>query len=206
MTTEITDTGTEGTEPAGTEITPPAWTAPATQADLDRIINERLTRERAKFADYDTVKARATKLDEIEAANLSDLDKANAARDAAETRATEREATANRKLIKAAVTTAVAGKTADGVTADDIIGYLGELTVTDDGDIDGLTETIEALLEAKAFLKSAAPAAPTAPVTTTGATNPARNSNAGQITDISGMSPPEIAQALAEGRLDSLLG
>lgn len=52
------------------------WTPPATQADLDRIVGERLARERAKFADYDTLRQKASKLDEIEQANASDLDKA----------------------------------------------------------------------------------------------------------------------------------
>lgn len=48
-------------EDGGTE-----WTAPASQADLDRIIQDRLGRERAKFADYDTLKAKADKHDEME--------------------------------------------------------------------------------------------------------------------------------------------
>ena len=33
--------------------------APATQADLDRIVGDRLARERAKFADYDDLKVKA---------------------------------------------------------------------------------------------------------------------------------------------------
>ena len=42
-----------------------------TQADLDRIINKRF----AKYADYDDLKAKADKLDEIEQANKSELQK-----------------------------------------------------------------------------------------------------------------------------------
>lgn len=38
------------------------YTPPASQADLDRIIQERISRERAKFADYDQVKAEAEQL------------------------------------------------------------------------------------------------------------------------------------------------
>ena len=48
-----------------------------TQAELDAVVKDRLKREREKYADYDAVKAIATKLDEIEAANKSELEKAN---------------------------------------------------------------------------------------------------------------------------------
>ena len=41
------------------------YTPPATQADLDRIIENRLQRERAKYADYDTYKAEAGKVSEL---------------------------------------------------------------------------------------------------------------------------------------------
>lgn len=48
-----------------------------TQAELDAVVKDRLKREREKYADYDAVKEKATKLDEIEAANKSELEKAN---------------------------------------------------------------------------------------------------------------------------------
>lgn len=38
---------------------------PASQEDLDRIIGERLKRERSKYADYDALKAQAEKADEV---------------------------------------------------------------------------------------------------------------------------------------------
>jgi hypothetical protein len=59
-----------------------AYTPPGSQADLDRIIESRLARERAKFADYDDVKAKAAKHDALEAELASDGEKAvKAARD-----------------------------------------------------------------------------------------------------------------------------
>lgn len=36
------------------------------QADVDRVVSERLARERSKFADYDDLKARAARADEAE--------------------------------------------------------------------------------------------------------------------------------------------
>ena len=47
------------------------------QADLDALIAARLERERGKYADYKDLKAKASRLDEIEAANKSELEKAN---------------------------------------------------------------------------------------------------------------------------------
>lgn len=49
------------------------------QADLDALIASRLERERAKYADYKDLKAKASRLDEIEAANKSELEKATEA-------------------------------------------------------------------------------------------------------------------------------
>lgn len=47
-----------------------------TQADVDRIVQERLARERQKYSDYDDVKAKAERYDELEAEQQSDLEKA----------------------------------------------------------------------------------------------------------------------------------
>lgn len=60
---EITDQGSE------------EFKAPASQEDLDRIIAARLDRERKKFADYDDIKARAARLDEMEEASKSETQK-----------------------------------------------------------------------------------------------------------------------------------
>lgn len=46
-----------------------------TQAELDRIVQDRLAKEKAKYADYDELKAKAAKLDEVQAASKTDLEK-----------------------------------------------------------------------------------------------------------------------------------
>ena len=46
-----------------------------TQDELNAIVNDRLSREKAKYADYAELKAKASKLDEIEEANKSELQK-----------------------------------------------------------------------------------------------------------------------------------
>lgn len=47
-----------------------------TEADLNKIIKERLDRERKKYSDYDELKAAKAKLDEFEKAKLSDEERA----------------------------------------------------------------------------------------------------------------------------------
>ena len=63
-----------------------------TQAEMDAIIGDRLKRERAKYADYDEVKAKAAKYDEAEEANKTELQKAVEERDALKARIEKLEA------------------------------------------------------------------------------------------------------------------
>jgi hypothetical protein len=55
-----------------------------TKADMSRIVAERLAKERAKHGDIAGLKAKAARLDEIEAANKTELEKATEARRAVE--------------------------------------------------------------------------------------------------------------------------
>lgn len=47
-----------------------------TQDEVNAIVTDRLTRDRAKYADYDTLKEKAEKYDQLEEANKSELQKA----------------------------------------------------------------------------------------------------------------------------------
>lgn len=76
-----TDTNAGTTEAAATEATDTkaatdnrhAFTPITTQEDLDKVIGARLARERDKYADYDDLKAAASKLAEAEA-RLAQID------------------------------------------------------------------------------------------------------------------------------------
>jgi hypothetical protein len=72
------------------------------QEALDKVISARLARATAKYADYDDVKSKAAKLDDIEAANKSELQKANERAEAAERKAAETESKALRATVAAA--------------------------------------------------------------------------------------------------------
>lgn len=83
------------------------YTPPATQADLDHIIETRLARERAKYAGYDDYKAKAAKYDEATEAAKTEQEKlaeraqrAEAERDEANSRALRLEVAAEKGLTR----------------------------------------------------------------------------------------------------------
>jgi len=51
------------------------FTPPATQAELNKVIADRIARERAKYADYGDLKAKAARFDELEQANKSEAER-----------------------------------------------------------------------------------------------------------------------------------
>lgn len=71
-TTEAQGGNNSGETPAADEFKPIT-----SQQELNAALKDRLDRERAKFKDYNDIKAKAAKLDEIEQANLSELEKSN---------------------------------------------------------------------------------------------------------------------------------
>ena len=73
MSQETNDTNTPAGAAGGT---PPAGERTFTQAQVDAIVAERLGREKAKFADYDTIKEKADKYDAAEEAGKTELQKA----------------------------------------------------------------------------------------------------------------------------------
>lgn len=68
---------TENTAPAGEANDQGSeFKAPATQADLDRIVQDRVARERAKYADYEDLKAKAGQVDSFQS-RIGELETTN---------------------------------------------------------------------------------------------------------------------------------
>jgi hypothetical protein len=72
------------------------FTPPATQDELNKIISERIARERAKFADYTDLKSKAAKFDELDQASKTEQERLTERLAAAEARAAEVEGRALR--------------------------------------------------------------------------------------------------------------
>jgi hypothetical protein len=119
------------TEPAPTEPTEPAgeWKPPASQADLDRIIQDRLARATAKFKDYDQIKAEA---EQLRALAATDQDKAvaQARKEAEETARAQAIPRVVRAEFKAAAKDA-------GLTKEQLDALLEDVDLTKYADADG---------------------------------------------------------------------
>jgi ATP-dependent Clp protease ATP-binding subunit ClpA len=77
------------------------FTPPATQDELNRIISERVSRERAKYADYNDLKKQASKYAEFEESQKSEVQRATERADALERQLAEVQLTAARAEIAA---------------------------------------------------------------------------------------------------------
>ncbi len=72
--TDQPNTPETGSKPV--EAQRPEFQPITSQEQLNALLGDRLARERAKFADYDELKAKATKFDQAEAASKTELEKA----------------------------------------------------------------------------------------------------------------------------------
>lgn len=107
------------------------YTPPATQEDLDRIVEQRLARERAKYGDYETLKEKAERLAQIEREQMSEAErlKAELEQERAERTRVEREALKNRIAAEKGVpATLLTGDTEEALTAsaDALLAFRGE--------------------------------------------------------------------------------
>lgn len=102
---------------------------------MDRIIGDRVARERAKYADYAETKAKAAKLDEIETANATETEKAvKAARSDGEKDAMSK---ANARVVRSEIkATAAALGFNDPDDAVHLFGDVSQVKVADDGAVD----------------------------------------------------------------------
>lgn len=139
-----------------------------TQDEIDRIVADRITRERKKYADYDEVK---TKLSDFEKADEErkkaamsekerlEAEKAEALRKAEEA-VTERDKTlqaANQRLIKAEFRALARelGVRPDALDDAYKLADVTAVTVDDEGNAAGVKDVVEALLKNKPYLADA---------------------------------------------------
>lgn len=152
--------GGDGTDGDGTETQTTTQSTETTtqepekkfsQADLDRIVQDRVAR--AKPADYDEIKARAAKLDELEAGQKSDLQKAVERAEKAERKLSETEAKANSILKRAAILAEAAQVASDPEIVVALLVSSEDITVSKDGEVEGVKEAVKELLKGKPILK-----------------------------------------------------
>lgn len=149
--------GSEGND--GNTGRPPAAEQTFTQADLDRIVGERLARqERTKYADYEDLKTKASELDTLKQSQLSDQEKA------VETARIEAKAQAAAEFgaykVDAEVRVATTGRLSDEQRTALLDGLDRSRFLTQAGEVD--TEKV------RTFVEAVAPAPPPPPPVTGG--------------------------------------
>jgi len=125
-----------------------------TQEELDAIIETRL--RRAIPADYESLKAMKVEKDAKDEENKTELQKAKDASALAEATAQKRIASADARLLRAAILEAATK--AGAVDAEIVVALLvssGDVTIEADGTVKGATTAVKALLKDKPFLATA---------------------------------------------------
>lgn len=181
------------------------------QGEFDRRLGAKLNQQRERIfaleqqlADFDAVKEKASKLDELEQANKSELEKAQARIIELEKKAADADTRAQEHLLRAKVIAEAAKK--DVVDPDAAFALLDRSTleIGNDGAPTNIAEAMEQLLEARPYL-----VAPSGGTTRGSADQGARTApqRAGQLTraDLQNMTDQEIVQAQKDGRFQDVL-
>ena len=122
---------------------------------VERIVAERVNRTKSQFKDYSDLKAKAEQLDKLQAERQTDLEKAVSRAEKAEAQARAEaqqreelvhqlhENTVRSEVFRSAATAEI------GLDVDDVFRLIDkdQVTVTDTGEVRGVSEAIQALAE-----------------------------------------------------------
>lgn len=124
-----------------------------TQADVDRIVADRLRRVQQKYADYDQLKEKAAKYDEIDQASKTELERERERAHRAEAECDELRQRLQQVMISAEI--AKHAGTAGAIDVGDVVKLLADspdITVGKDGQVAGAEEAVKRLAKAKPHL------------------------------------------------------
>lgn len=191
----------------GQQTTQPTVTF--TQADIDRIVKDRIERERAKFADHETLKAAKAELDALKAAQMSE-DEKRAARiteleqlaAVAQHERDEALKKANDRLIRSAFIAEAARAGAEHPEDAYRLADTDTVTISEAGEVSGVAEAVKALVQAGRLpmrkVQGQAPNLDGGAAGATGSTLPVLTAEQELIAKKMGLKPEVYAQRLAE--------
>lgn len=179
---DIAPTTAGTTEATQTPAGDTTFTPPASQADLDRIIQDRVARERNKFADYDNLKAKATEYDQFKESSKTEHQKAI---DAAKLEgASEVTGKFTTRIVNAEIkASAAALGFADPGDAVALFGDISKVEITDDGpDAEAIKTKLADIAKNKPYLLKGdnAPRVATRPKPKSGSESTETNKPAGK--------------------------
>lgn len=173
------------------------------QEQVDRIVQERLARQKAQFQGYDEFKTKAEQFDEMQQQQMSELEKAN--KRAADLERELADATAARQesLLRASVVAEAAKRNVVDPDAAMALIDRTSLEFDEQGQPVNIATAMDSLLEQRPYLVAAAGGARgNADLGARGAAGSDQLSREA----LASMTPEQIAQAEAEGRLAHVLG
>ena len=148
QTEEVNEGEVEETPPA------PSFRPIASQDELDRVISERLRRERSKFADYADLKRKAEEFDRISEANKSESERMTSRLTEAEAKAQALAAKVRSKALRAEV--AEVSARLGIVDADTALALIsGSVEFDNDDEPVGVEDSLKELVKRKPFLRAA---------------------------------------------------
>lgn len=154
MSEQVTEPVEPAVEPVASDpVDKKTYVPPATQEDFDRIIQDRLARERKQYADYDELKAQQAEYEKWKESQLTEHEKAvKAARD-------EGAAEATTKFEKRIVTTEIRALATQAGFADasDALALFGDSLPVKDGEPDeaAITARLDEIAKSKPYLLKA---------------------------------------------------
>jgi len=150
---EATAEEVEQTMPDGTAEAGPSFRIISSQDELDRVISERLKRERAKYADYSSLKDKAEEYDKLADAQKTEAERLQSKAQEAEARVVAMSAKVRTKILRAEVATLSAKLGL--VDADVVLALIGpDVEYGDDDEPVGIEELLKNLIKSKPFLKA----------------------------------------------------
>lgn len=170
------------------------------QADVDRIVQERVARVKTDPpADYEELKAAADELAKIKEADKTDLEKERTARETAERERDEARTAAKETRLNSAILAEASKADRKVVDPEAVLQLLdrSKLEIDDAGNPTNIAEAMDSLLAEKKYLAGGG-------AHVTDVDQGARGTKE-QLQSTEGMSADEIAAAVADGRLDSYL-
>jgi hypothetical protein len=157
---EPTNTGNGDPQPAPVDAQPPTAPEPEstpsaaefTQADLDRIVKERLAREREKYADYKELKAAAAELDQIKEAQLTEQEKLQKELETERQARQQAEAIAKQRSIRSALIAEAAKLNFNDPNDAVALINADQLEIDDGGEIKNAAELVKQLADQRKYL------------------------------------------------------
>ena len=160
MTNELEGQAPQAPNAQGGDQQPVTEPRTFTQAELDAIITDRLSRQKAQFADYGDLKDRAERWAKFEEAQKSELQKANERAEQAEREKDAALSTAQEQLVKARFIAEASAQ--DVANPDDayLLANRSAVDVDEAGNIVGVDLAVKALVDAGRLPLRTKPKAP----------------------------------------------